>query len=83
MQQKRRDRTLLKTNDRISGTRLHAPGSMDTSADSHKTVFHGDINLEWFHRKPGSRVKRVRAMYAADIEYEGKDGSLKIMGLYK
>jgi Glycosyl hydrolases family 43 len=82
-QQKWAERTLLKTDDDISNTRLHAPGSMDTSDDSRKMVFHGDTNLEWFNRKAGAKVQRVRAMYAGEIEYEAKTGDLKIMGLYQ
>jgi Glycosyl hydrolases family 43 len=84
-QQRRVDRTLLKTNERISGAVLNAPGSMDTSADSHKMVFHGDTNLNWFqpnHAVNDQIVRRKRAMYAAQIEYEHANGNLVVTTLF-
>jgi hypothetical protein len=84
-QQKYKMRTLLKTNDKVSGVKLHAPGSMDTSADSHKIVFHGDTNLDWFERdqkSTGEFVRRTRAMYAAEIAYNGDSGDLVVTKLF-
>ncbi len=79
-QQRESKRTLLKTNDEVSRVKLHAPGSMDTSADHRKMVFHGDVNLEWFEPY-GKRVQRTRAMFAAEIEYEGDSGDLVVVSL--
>lgn len=80
-QQKEKVRTLLKTNDEVSGVKLHAPGSMDTNSDSHKMVFHGDVNLNWFepHGKP---VQRKRAMFAAEIDYDHDSGDLVVVRLF-
>ena len=80
-QQKKGVRTLLETNDRVSGAKLHAPGSMDTSADSHKIVFHGDTNLDWFDPH-GRRVDRKRAMYAGEIDFDHDSGDLVVVKLY-
>ena len=81
-QQKVNERTLLKTGDTFSGAQLHAPGSVDTSEDSNKMVFHGDVNLEWFKRKKGQDIQRNRAMYAAEIDFDHKSGDLVIVKLY-
>lgn len=83
-QQKTKQRTLLKTGDTVSRVKLHAPGSMDISADSHKMVFHADTNLDWFKdgpRQKGEQVKRERAMYAGVIEYDHQSGDLVVAEL--
>jgi hypothetical protein len=83
-QQKTSERTLLKTGDSVSGVNLYAPGSMDTSTDSSKMVFHGDTNVAWFHQNPRAtedKVKRVRAMYAAAIDYDHNSGDLVVVKL--
>lgn len=80
---------LLKTGDTKAD--LHAPGSVDT--DGHRMVFHGDVNLKWLHQgvRPGGpdgagkeqgRVKRDRAMYAAEMNLD-LNGELKLKGLYE
>lgn len=79
-QQTWRNRTLLHTGDKVSGTKLHAPGSMDVSPDQRKVVFHGDVNLDWFHPKHGVSVRRDRAMYAGEIDFV--KSSLHITELY-
>ena len=76
--------TLLMTGDIVSGSALLAPGSMDTSADSQKIVFHGDTNPAWFdagHEVNGQPVARQRGMYAALIEYGNDTGDLTVVSL--
>ena len=65
--------TLLNTGDTISGTKLHAPGSMDVSPDQRKVVFHGDVNLEWFRPHHPNTVKSDRAMFAGEIDFVESD----------
>jgi hypothetical protein len=81
---------LLKTGDMSAD--LHAPGSVDTDGD--RMVFHADVHLGWFKDKgmgdgdgggkevEVKRVKRDRAMFAADLELDPLDGSLRVAGLY-
>jgi hypothetical protein len=71
---------------------LHAPGSVDTDGD--RMVFHADVDLASFDQKPGpadgdgdelgqkARMKRDRAMFAADLDLDPTDGSLRVKGLY-
>ncbi|RMZ90970.1 hypothetical protein DV736_g1813, partial [Chaetothyriales sp. CBS 134916] len=80
-QQSQKEQTLLQTGDHVSGAVLYAPGSIDTSDDSVRVVFHGDTELAWFSHRRGYPVHRVRAMYAALVEYEGMDGSLRVLRL--
>ncbi|KIW18805.1 hypothetical protein PV08_03094 [Exophiala spinifera] len=68
-QQTWQNRTLLHTGSSVSGFTLYAPGSMDVGPDQHKVVFHGDINLEWFKKDRSPNVHRVRALYAAEIDF--------------
>ncbi|KAI1609488.1 glycosyl hydrolase [Exophiala viscosa] len=75
------DRTLLKTNDSISGSTLYAPGSMDVGPDQHKIVFHGDINLAWFEPNRPVTLHRDRAMYAGEIDFDGS--SLRVTKLFE
>ncbi|KIW68506.1 hypothetical protein PV04_04448 [Phialophora macrospora] len=47
---------------------LYIPGGIDITKDGKKAVFHGDINMGWFS---GDGSKRVRAMYALDLDVGG------------
>jgi len=47
-----------------SPVNLYAPGGLDLTKDGRKAVFHGDLNMGWFHN---DGTKRVRAMYAIDL----------------
>ena len=85
-QQGRIDRTLLETGDAVSGRVMYAPGSVDTSEDGTRIVFHGDTNPLWFesdpqHRINGKPIRRQRGMYAGQIEYGG-DSGLEVTKLF-
>jgi beta-xylosidase len=81
---------LLKTGDTLAN--LHAPGSVDT--DGERMVFHADVDLAWFDQPPPPppkkkgqeqgrpRVKRDRAMFAADLDVDSEAGTLRVKGLY-
>jgi len=72
---------LLKTGDTRAD--LHAPGSVDMVGD--RMVFHADVNLAYFDppkKGHGQQVKRDRAMFAADLDMDPQEGTLKVMGLY-
>ncbi|RMD41500.1 hypothetical protein DV735_g3617, partial [Chaetothyriales sp. CBS 134920] len=82
-QQSEKERTLLRTGDQVSGAVLHAPGSIDISDDSVRVVFHADTDRAWFDhgRGRGAPGQRVRAMYAAYVDYEGEEGDLRVIRL--
>jgi hypothetical protein len=79
-QQLSKHHTLLDTGDVVSGTVLHAPGSMDVSPDQKRVVFHGDTNLEWFAPHRPASVKRDRAMFAGEIDFVGPE--LRLVKLF-
>ncbi|ETI24509.1 hypothetical protein G647_03878 [Cladophialophora carrionii CBS 160.54] len=56
---------------------LYIPGGIDVTKDGKKAVFHGDTNMGWF---AGDGSKRVRAMYALDLNFAG--GAVHPGGLY-
>ncbi|RMZ82581.1 hypothetical protein DV738_g1664, partial [Chaetothyriales sp. CBS 135597] len=82
-QQSHKKRVLLRTGSRVSGAVLHAPGSIDMSDDSGRVVFHADTDLAWFDHGHGrgDPVHRVRAMYAAYVDYDSAEGALRVTQL--
>lgn len=56
---------------------VYIPGGIDITKDGKLAVFHGDLNMGWF-QNDGS--KRVRAMYAMDLQVNG--GSASVGRLY-
>ncbi len=68
---------LIKTGD-LNGA-IQSPGCVDLSFDGNKLIFHGDTKMGWSHEKGD----RVRALYAADLEFEKRPGvMLKLGKLY-
>jgi beta-xylosidase len=47
---------------------LYIPGGIDVTKDGKRAVFHGDTNMGWFE---GDGSKRVRSMYAIDLNIGG------------
>ncbi|KAJ9617300.1 hypothetical protein H2200_001021 [Cladophialophora chaetospira] len=52
---------------------LYIPGGFDITKDGKRAVFHADTNMGWF---AGDGSKRVRAMYALDLNLGGSDDSV-------
>jgi len=73
---RRVEKPLVKSGD--FGGAIYGPGSADVSADGSKIIFHADTNMGWFRGKG----RRVRAMFAADLEYGVEGGTLELGKFY-
>ena len=64
---------LLTTGQVIDGVTLHAPGGVDVlPSNSSRIVFHADTNVEWFDAKKIGAVGRNRAMFTAELVFDGQ-----------
>ena len=63
----RRQGTFLTTGS--TAANIYIPGGIDMTRDGTRAVLHGDTNIGWFN---GDGSKRVRAMYALELDMSGE-----------